>query len=100
MAQEALIVARAEALFASDISSQCQPDESEVAAAIRRAVRAHGGVRGCAGEVGAAYGECPETAAARMRWARRVIEMIYSPTAMSAAVADTRQSGDLEQVLD
>lgn len=100
MAQDALIAARAEALFASDISNQCHPDKSEVAAAIRSAVRAHAGVCGCAGEVAAAYGECPETAAARMRWARQVIETIYSSTGVPAAVADARQPGDLEQARD
>jgi hypothetical protein len=74
-----MIAARAEALFASDLSSQCHPSESAVGAAIRNAIRAHGGVRGCAGALGAAYGDDPETAATRMRWARRVIEAIYSP---------------------
>ncbi len=84
MAPDHLIAARAEALFASDLSAHCHLSEAVVAAAIRHAVRAHGGVRGCAGEVGAAYGDHPETAAARMRWARQVIEAIYSPTATSA----------------
>jgi hypothetical protein len=37
-------------------------------------VRVHGGSRGCAGEVAAAYGDYPEIAAARMRWARTLVE--------------------------
>jgi hypothetical protein len=89
MAPDRMIVARAEALFASDLSIRCHPSEAAVAAAIRNAVSAHGGVRGCAGEIGAAYGDYPETAAARMRWARHVIEAIYSPTAASTTVKPT-----------
>lgn len=50
MASDPLIAARAEALFASDLSIQCHPGEAEAAAAIRSVVRAHGGVRGCADE--------------------------------------------------
>jgi len=87
MSSDRMIVARAEALVASDLSVRCHPAEAAVAEAIRKAVGARG-VRGCAGEVGAAYGDCPETAAARMRWARQVIEEIYSPvTACAAATA-------------
>jgi hypothetical protein len=73
-----LFAARAEALFASDLSARCEHTRTEVAAAIRHAIGAHHGIRGCAGEVAAAYGEHPETAARRMRWARTVIEGIYA----------------------
>jgi hypothetical protein len=72
-----LVTARAEALFASDLSAQCEHTETEVAAAIKHAIRTHHGLRGCAGEVAAAYGERPETAARRMRWARAVVEDMY-----------------------
>ena len=85
-----LDAARAYALFASDLSSHCCPNEVAVAAAIRTAIAAYGGIRGCAGEVGAAYGEHPETAAPRMRWARHVIMAIYSP----AADPCSEQAGD------
>jgi hypothetical protein len=73
-----LLAARAEALFASDLSARREHTRAEVAAAIRRAIGAHHGIRGCAGEVAAAYGERPETAARRMLWARAVIEGIYA----------------------
>ena len=53
------LAARAEALFASDLSVRGQYTQIEVAAAIRRAIDAHRGLRGCAGEVAAAYGEHP-----------------------------------------
>ena len=33
--------------------------------------------RGCAGEVAAAYGGHPETAAPRMRWARAVVDNLF-----------------------
>lgn len=74
MTHDQLITRRAEALFASDLSVHCQPSEAEVTAAIKHAVRAHGGIRGCVGEVGAAYGDYPDMAAERMRWARQVVE--------------------------
>ena len=69
--------ARAEALFASDLRPR-EYTTIEVAAAIRHAIGAHTGVRGCAGQVAAAYGERPKTAASRMRWARAVIEGTYA----------------------
>jgi hypothetical protein len=72
-----LTAARAEAVFASHLSAGSRPTRAVVAVAIERAVRAHGGVRGCAAEVAAAYGDYPETAARRMRWARQVVETVY-----------------------
>jgi hypothetical protein len=80
-----LTAARAEALFTSDISASSQPSPVEVAAAIRQAVRRYGGTRGCAAEVAAAYGDRPETAAPRMRWARGVVETAYTRQARPAA---------------
>ena len=71
-----LLAARAQALFTSDLSAHREHSQTEIAAAIRRAFRAHGGTGGCAAEVAAAYGEYPETAARRMRWARSVIQGI------------------------
>src|SRR6266496_2883478 len=72
-----LTVARAEALFASDLSAASEPTAAEVADAIRRAIHLHGGTRGCAAELAAAYGDRPETAVPRMRWARRVVARVY-----------------------
>jgi len=73
---EVLTAARAHALFTSELSAYSRATPAQVADAIRCAVRMHG-IRGCAAEVAAAYGERPETAAARMRWARTVVESIY-----------------------
>jgi hypothetical protein len=64
----------AAALFASSLPACSRPVGTEVAAAIRDALRAYGGTRGCAGEVAAAYGEHPESAAPRMCWARQVVQ--------------------------
>ena len=72
-----LMSARADALFVSHLSAQHNPTRTEVEMAIRQAVRAHGGTRGCAGEVAAAYGRYPETAAPRMRWARAVVDNLF-----------------------
>jgi DNA topoisomerase VI subunit B len=74
-----LLAARAEALFTSDLSARREYTQTEVAAAISHAMDAHDGIPGCVAEVAAAYGEHPETAARRMRWARAVIESINSP---------------------
>jgi hypothetical protein len=74
-----LTTARAEALFASCLSASSSPSGTTVHAAIRDAVRRFDGTRGCAVEVAGAYGERPETAAPRMRWARRVIDATYRP---------------------
>jgi hypothetical protein len=72
-----LTSARAAALFASDVSTTEQPTRARVDAAIRNALRTHGGIRGCTAALAAAYGDYPELAPARMRWARRIVEHLY-----------------------
>jgi len=69
-------VAQADALFASDLSASSVPSAAIVSGAIRRAVLTYGGTRGCAAEVAAAYGERPEIAVTRMRWARLIVEAV------------------------
>jgi hypothetical protein len=93
-----LVEARAAALFASDLSAHCEHTEAEVAAAIRRAIGTRNGLRGCAGEVAAAYGDHPETAARRMRWARAVVDDMYGrPAASSLNVTASRRPSLAEQ---
>ena len=77
MTVDPLAAARAAALFVSHLSADAHPTRPEVTAVIRRAVRAHGGSRGCAADLAAAYGDCPELAARRMRWARHVVKELY-----------------------
>jgi hypothetical protein len=74
---DALTAARAEALFTSHLSASTHPSQADVADAIRAAIRAHGGTRGCTAQVATAYGDHPEVAAPRMRWARGVIDELY-----------------------
>ena len=73
----ALTAARAEALFTSQLATGSQPAYDVVEEAIRIAVRAHGGVRGCAADLAGEYGDHPELAVPRMRWARGVVEHLY-----------------------
>jgi hypothetical protein len=80
---EALTAARAQALFASDLSASSHPTRQQAVDAIQRAVRTHGGIRGCAAEMATAFGDYPETAAPRMRWARAVVESMVHPNTFS-----------------
>jgi hypothetical protein len=73
-----LLAARAAALFASDLPAGSRPSGRDVDAAIARAVHAYGGTRGCVARLATAYGDCPETAAPRMRWARGVVVTVYA----------------------
>jgi hypothetical protein len=72
-----LTAARAAALFASDLSAGVPVDPATIHAAIAHAIRGWGGSRGCAAEVAAAYGERPETAVPRMRWALSTVGGVY-----------------------
>jgi hypothetical protein len=74
---ELFVIARAEALFASGLSTTAYTTKATVSDAIRYAIVRYGGVRACAGEVAAAYGDHPDTAAPRMRWAREVVALVY-----------------------
>jgi hypothetical protein len=77
MSNRLLTAARAEALFTSALPTGSSPQPVQVHAAIRHAVRLHRGTRGCATELAGAYGDSPETAAPRMRWALAVVENVY-----------------------
>jgi len=78
MALDQLITARAAALFASDLPYQWHPGEAAVEAAISSALTACGGVDGCVSALAAAYGDHPETAVPRMKWARQTIDAMRS----------------------
>jgi len=60
--------ARAGALFASPLQRSDEHSARQVRQAIATAIAAYG-VRGCAARVAQDYGEQPETALTRMRWA-------------------------------
>ena len=76
-AESKLSVARAEALFVSDASISDQLTRQQATALISKAVRTYHGVRGCAAEVAAAYGDHPDVAPSRMRWACAVVDVLY-----------------------
>jgi hypothetical protein len=72
-----LLAARAAALFASDLPTGSRPAAAVLDAAVAATVRRCGGTRGCVARLAAAYGDYPEAAAARMRWARGAVESAY-----------------------
>jgi hypothetical protein len=59
----------ADALFVSAMQRSDRPSKGQVLKAIAAAVCAYGD-RGCAEQVAQEFGDHPETAVARMRWAR------------------------------
>jgi hypothetical protein len=61
----------ADALFASALQRSENPSAGQIRKAIAAAIRAHGGP-GCAQQVAQEFGDHPETAVERMRWARAV----------------------------
>jgi hypothetical protein len=65
--------ARCEALFASGLQPSDAPDAGMVATAITRAVRQFG-AGGCAGRMAQEFGDHPDAAASRMRWARQLLQ--------------------------
>ena len=69
--------ARAEALFTSELPTGSEPASADIERAIRCAVHMYGGVRGCASQMAYGFGDNPEAAAKRMRWARSVIIAHY-----------------------
>ncbi len=62
---------RAEALFVSSLQRSDQPSTDQVRQAVAAAVRQFGG-RGCIGLVAQEFGEHPDLAVTRMRWALRL----------------------------
>ncbi|MEV1288107.1 hypothetical protein [Micromonospora sp. NPDC049679] len=77
MSRPMLITARAEALCASLAPTGAPLDRAAADAVIEEAVRAHG-VRGCAAEMAYEYGEHPEIAMRRMRWALELVDALYT----------------------
>jgi hypothetical protein len=81
-------VVRADALFASALQRGDHPSAEEVRQAVAAAVGAFG-QRGCAGRVAQEFGDHPETAVARMRWARQVAGQAFSDLGPTSACART-----------
>lgn len=58
----------ADALFTSTLDPSAHPSRAQAMEAVRTALARHG-TRSCAVQVAAEFGEHPEAAAERMRWA-------------------------------
>jgi hypothetical protein len=74
----------ADAVFVSALQRSEQPSADQIRQAVAAAVRAHG-PRGCAERVAQEFGDHPETAAARMRWARTRADEVLTDQAPQAA---------------
>jgi hypothetical protein len=82
----------ADALFASILQRSDGPSASQVRNAVAVAVRAYGS-RGCAARVAQEFGDHPETAVARMRWARGVADEVFAAPPRLAHDARRRRLG-------
>ena len=68
---------RTEALFVSDVQSSQQPTAELIRAAVRAMVDRLGEAR-CAELVAQEFGEHPDCAPSRMRWARSAVELAFA----------------------
>ena len=76
---------RSEALFASTLQPSDEPSGAQVRGEILRTVR-HLGACGCAARMAQEFGDAPSCAAARMRWARRLVaDTFTTPPARTPA---------------
>jgi hypothetical protein len=64
--------AQADALFVSALQRSDEPSTTQIRQAIAATIREFG-APGCAAQVAQEYGEHPETAVLRMRWARALV---------------------------
>jgi hypothetical protein len=78
-----------EALFASDVQPSQRAQPREVRAAVRRTIRVIG-VSACAARVAQEFGDHPDTAVTRMRWARDAVSVAYRANGRSRAPAPLR----------
>ena len=70
----------ADALFASGVQRCDEPDAAKVRQAIAVAIRAFGR-SGCVGRVAQEFGDHPETAVIRMRWALNMVRDAFAEPA-------------------
>jgi hypothetical protein len=66
---------QADALFVSALQRSDELNTSQIWRAVSVALTAYGGA-GCAGRVAQEFGDHPETAAVRMRWARATVAIL------------------------
>jgi hypothetical protein len=80
MAYLSVSAVRADAVFASDLQRRDEPSTGRVQQVVGEAIRAFG-CAGCAGRVAQEFGDRPETAVIRMRWARSVVREAFADPA-------------------
>jgi hypothetical protein len=76
---------RADAVFVSGLQRCDAPSAGQVRQAVAAAIRAFG-YPGCAGRVAQEFGDHPETAVIRMRWARAVAREAFAGSAPEPGV--------------
>jgi hypothetical protein len=79
---------RADALFVSALQRGDHPSAREVRRAVAAAVEAFGQC-GCAGRVAQEFGDHPDAAIIRMRWARQVASQAFGERGPASAFART-----------
>jgi AraC-like DNA-binding protein len=80
---------RSEALFVSAVQPSENPPAAQILTAIATTVRTFG-VAGCAARMAHEFGEHPDSAVARMRWARQMVDRLFpSDTARPRPSAQT-----------
>jgi hypothetical protein len=84
--------AQADALFASALQRSDAPSRWQVRQAIATAIGLYGQL-GCTARVAQAYGEHPETAVIRMRWARTAIADTFGGSQPQPVHADRLPAG-------
>jgi hypothetical protein len=87
-------VLHADALFASPLQRSDELSVSQIWQAIAAAIDGYGAA-GCAGRVAQEFGDHPETAAVRMRWARAAVTVLQGQPCLrrrAAAVSATTRS--------
>ncbi len=83
----------ADALFASALQCSDAPSAGQVRQAIDAAVREFG-CSGCAGRVAQEFGDHPDAAVVRMRWARVAASLALGDLAPAAPVPESRRNPD------
>lgn len=90
MAYFSIVAFQADAVFVSGLQRCDEPSAGQVRQAVAAAIRSFG-CSGCAGRVAQEFGDHPETAVIRMRWARGVArEAFADPAPEPGPGADAR----------
>ena len=77
---------QADAVFASGLQRSDEPGAAQVRQAVAAAIAAFG-YAGCAERVAQEFGDHPETAVIRMRWARAVVREAFADSASGPRAA-------------